>query len=53
MPARVVGHVDHPIAGLGAGAQDGGDAGHGHPTAVHDAVEVDQQQHAPMLGHAL
>jgi hypothetical protein len=43
---RVVRHVDDGIASRGALRQQVGDARHGIRAAVHDAVEVDQQEEA-------
>ena len=44
---RVVRHVHHGVAAGGAIGQGRGHAGHGRRAAIDDAVEVDEEQHAP------
>ena len=41
---RVVGDVDHVVAGVRARHQHGRDAGHGIVAAIDDAVEIDQEE---------
>ena len=43
---RVVGHVHDVIAAGGTVGEDRGHAGHGVGAAIHDAVEVDEEEQA-------
>ena len=46
---RVVGHVNDPVAGLGAPVEQRGHARHGIAAAIDDTIEIYKQKHGTMV----